>query len=177
MFQYSGPGSQQVANQWNGINDYWFMMLAQQGYIVACVDGRGTGFKGAEFKKCTYKELGKFEVEDQIDAANHLADRLRQRRSLERSKSPRENHRCPSISSLGSRLVHQCRRLPSLSSPRNQRQTIQLNRQRCKRPQLSGNAPFGIPKVLREGLHEAQRSEKKNGATSSPIKQEGETRC
>lgn len=69
MYQYSGPGSQQVANTWNGTNDYWFMMLAQQGYIVACVDGRGTGFKGAAFKKCTYKELGKFEVEDQIDAA------------------------------------------------------------------------------------------------------------
>lgn len=69
MFQYSGPGSQQVANTWNGTNDYWFMMLAQQGYIVACVDGRGTGYKGAAFKKCTYKELGKYEVEDQIDAA------------------------------------------------------------------------------------------------------------
>lgn len=69
MFQYSGPGSQQVDNAWNATDDYWFMMLAQQGYIVACVDGRGTGFKGAEFKKCTQKELGKFEVEDQIDAA------------------------------------------------------------------------------------------------------------
>ena len=69
MFQYSGPGSQQVANTWNGANDYWFLMLTQKGYIVACVDGRGTGFKGAEFKKCTQKELGKYEVEDQIDAA------------------------------------------------------------------------------------------------------------
>jgi dipeptidyl-peptidase-4 len=74
MYQYSGPGSQQVANQWNGTNDYWFMMLAQQGYIVACVDGRGTGYKGAEFKKCTYKELGKFEVEDQIDAAKLIGN-------------------------------------------------------------------------------------------------------
>ena len=69
MYQYSGPGSQQVNNEWNGYDDYWFMMLSQQGYIVACVDGRGTGFKGAEFKKVTYKELGKYEVEDQIDAA------------------------------------------------------------------------------------------------------------
>lgn len=69
MYQYSGPGSQQVDNAWNSTDDYWFMMLAQQGYIVACVDGRGTGFKGAAFKKCTQKELGKFEVEDQIDAA------------------------------------------------------------------------------------------------------------
>lgn len=69
MYQYSGPGSQQVDNAWNGIDDYWFMMLAQKGYVVVCVDGRGTGFKGAVFKKCTQKELGKYEVEDQIDAA------------------------------------------------------------------------------------------------------------
>ena len=69
MYQYSGPGSQQVNNDWNGTDDYWFMMLSQQGYIVACVDGRGTGFKGAAFKKCTQKEMGKLEVEDQIDAA------------------------------------------------------------------------------------------------------------
>lgn len=74
MFQYSGPGSQQVANQWLNANDYWFMMLSQQGYIVACVDGRGTGFKGAEFKKCTQKELGKYEVEDQIDAAKVIGN-------------------------------------------------------------------------------------------------------
>jgi len=72
MYQYSGPGSQQVNNEWNSADDYWFMMLAQQGYIVACVDGRGTGFKGAAFKKCTQKELGKYEVEDQIDAAKVL---------------------------------------------------------------------------------------------------------
>jgi len=69
MFQYSGPGSQQVANQWNNSNDYWFLSLTQQGYIVVCVDGRGTGYKGADFKKVTQKELGKYEVEDQIDAA------------------------------------------------------------------------------------------------------------
>lgn len=69
MYQYSGPGSQQVNNDWNNTDDYWFAMLAQNGYIVACVDGRGTGFKGAEFKKCTQKQLGKLEVEDQIDAA------------------------------------------------------------------------------------------------------------
>lgn len=74
MYQYSGPGSQQVNNDWNGTDDYWFMMLTQQGYIVACVDGRGTGFKGAEFKKFTQKELGKFEVEDQIDAAKVIGN-------------------------------------------------------------------------------------------------------
>jgi dipeptidyl-peptidase-4 len=69
MYQYSGPGSQEVANRWLTSNDYWFMMLAQQGYIIACVDGRGTGFKGADFKKVTQLQLGKYEVEDQIDAA------------------------------------------------------------------------------------------------------------
>lgn len=74
MFQYSGPGSQQVNNDWNSNDDYWFQMLAQQGYIVACVDGRGTGFKGAAFKKVTQKELGKYEVEDQIDAAKVIGN-------------------------------------------------------------------------------------------------------
>ncbi|GGC84523.1 peptidase S9 [Flavobacterium lutivivi] len=74
MYQYSGPGSQEVANEWFNANDYWFMMLTQQGYIVACVDGRGTGFKGAAFKKCTQKELGKYEVEDQIDAAKVIGN-------------------------------------------------------------------------------------------------------
>ncbi|XLS28681.1 S9 family peptidase [Flavobacteriaceae bacterium M23B6Z8] len=73
MYQYSGPGSQQVANRWAGINDYWYQMLAQQGYMVVCIDPRGTGFKGADFKKVTYKELGKYEVEDQIAAARELA--------------------------------------------------------------------------------------------------------
>ncbi|RZJ71612.1 S9 family peptidase [Flavobacterium sp.] len=69
MYQYSGPGSQEVGNHWLSANDYWFMMLSQQGYITVCVDGRGTGFKGAAFKKVTQNNLGKFEVEDQIDAA------------------------------------------------------------------------------------------------------------
>ena len=75
MYQYSGPGSQQVANRWNGANDYWYQHLAQKGYIVVCIDGRGTGFKGAAFKKVTQNELGKFELEDQIDAAKKLGDR------------------------------------------------------------------------------------------------------
>ncbi|WP_445721528.1 S9 family peptidase [Flavobacterium sp.] len=74
MYQYSGPGSQSVANQWNSYNDYWYYMLAQKDYIIVCVDGRGTGYKGAAFKKCTYKELGKFEVEDQIDAAKVIGN-------------------------------------------------------------------------------------------------------
>jgi len=74
MYQYSGPGSQQVANDWLDTNDYWFMALAQQGYITVCVDGRGTGFKGAAFKKVTQKQLGKYEVEDQIDAAKVIGN-------------------------------------------------------------------------------------------------------
>ncbi|WP_207893805.1 S9 family peptidase [Tenacibaculum sp. M341] len=73
MFQYSGPGSQQVANRWNGSNDYWHQMLAQKGVVIVCVDGRGTGYKGRDFKKVTQKELGKFEVEDQIAAAKFFA--------------------------------------------------------------------------------------------------------
>ncbi len=74
LFQYSGPGSQSVANRWGGANDYWHQMLASEGYIIACVDGRGTGLKGRDFKKVTQKELGKFEVEDQIAAAKKLSE-------------------------------------------------------------------------------------------------------
>lgn len=72
MFQYSGPGSQQVTNSWDGGNGLWFNHLVQQGYIVACVDGRGTGGKGTKYKKATYMNLGKYEIEDQIAAAKWL---------------------------------------------------------------------------------------------------------
>ena len=74
MYQYSGPGSQQVANRWMGSNDYWHQMLVSQGYIVACVDGRGTGLKGRDFKKVTYMNLVKYETEDQIAAAKKLSE-------------------------------------------------------------------------------------------------------
>ena len=72
MFQYSGPGSQRVVNKWNSSRDYWHQYLAQQGYIVVCVDGRGTGFKGSDFKKVTYLNLVKYETEDQIQAAKQI---------------------------------------------------------------------------------------------------------
>ncbi len=77
MFQYSGPGSQQVNNRWGNVwrHDYWHQMLAEKGYVIVCVDGRGTGFKGRDFKKVTYKELGKYEIEDQIEAAKELGKR------------------------------------------------------------------------------------------------------
>ena len=74
MYQYSGPGSQNVNNTYFNSNDYWHMMLAQEGYIVFCVDGRGTGYKGEEFKKQTYLQLGKYEVEDQIAAAKEIGN-------------------------------------------------------------------------------------------------------
>ena len=73
MYQYSGPGSQTVSNSWYNSNDYWHFMLAQNGYLVVCVDGRGTGGKGAAFKKQTYMDLGKMEVEDQIEAARIIS--------------------------------------------------------------------------------------------------------
>lgn len=70
MFVYGGPGSQNVVNSWS--RNYWFDFLAQNGYLVVCVDNRGTGFRGAEFKKMTYMELGKYETIDQIEAAKWL---------------------------------------------------------------------------------------------------------
>jgi dipeptidyl-peptidase 4 len=72
MYVYGGPGSQQVLNRWKGQDYWWFQMLAQKGYIVACVDNRGTGARGAEFQKMTYQQLGKYETLDQIEAAKYL---------------------------------------------------------------------------------------------------------
>ena len=72
MFQYSGPGSQEVSNKWNDERDFWHQSLVQKGIIVACVDGRGTGFRGSEFKKVTYMQLVYFETLDQIEAARIL---------------------------------------------------------------------------------------------------------
>lgn len=72
MFLYGGPGSQQVTDNWKGARYWWFQMLAQQGFVIACVDNRGTGARGEEFKKMTYLQLGKYETEDQIQAAKYL---------------------------------------------------------------------------------------------------------
>ena len=70
LTQYSGPGSQSVADRWTMD---WEDALVEKGYIVACTDGRGTGFRGEQFKKLTYGRLGQLEVEDQISFANYLA--------------------------------------------------------------------------------------------------------
>ncbi len=70
MTQYSGPNSQSVLDRWElDWNDY----LAQEGFVVACVDPRGTGARGEEFRKMTYMQLGKYESDDQVSAARYLA--------------------------------------------------------------------------------------------------------
>lgn len=74
IFQYSGPGSQNVSNGWGGGHFVWHQYLAQNGYIVAVIDTRGTGYRGETFKKLTYKQLGKYETEDLISAAKTLGD-------------------------------------------------------------------------------------------------------
>ncbi len=70
LTQYSGPGSQEVADRWR---PDWCDVLAGEGYLVACTDGRGTGFRGEAFKKQTYGDLGHLEREDQLSFARHLA--------------------------------------------------------------------------------------------------------
>ena len=70
LTQYSGPGSQQVADRWSMD---WEDALAEKGYIVVCADGRGTGFRGEKFKKLTYGRLGALEVEDQLSTARYMA--------------------------------------------------------------------------------------------------------
>ena len=69
MYQYSGPGSQEVLDRF-GIS--WETYMASQGYIIACVDGRGTGGRGAAFEKCTYLNLGVREARDQVETALYL---------------------------------------------------------------------------------------------------------
>ena len=77
MYQYSGPGSQQVVNSWSagamGQGGAFDQYLAQQGFIVVCVDGRGTGGRGADFEKNTYLRLGDLESKDQVETASYLA--------------------------------------------------------------------------------------------------------
>ena len=77
MFQYSGPGNQQVVDSWNigsmGQGGAYDQYLAQQGFIVVCVDGRGTGGRGSEFEKCTYQRLGNLEAKDQVETALYLS--------------------------------------------------------------------------------------------------------
>ncbi|MCB9184224.1 MAG: S9 family peptidase [Flavobacteriales bacterium] len=72
MTQYSGPNSNEVLDQWGGRNDLWHSLIAQKGYIVACVDPRGTGHRGHDFRHITYGQLGKYETDDQIAAAKWL---------------------------------------------------------------------------------------------------------
>ena len=76
MYQYSGPGSQEVTDSW-GMGFYpggvFESYMAQQGFIFACVDGRGTGSRGADFEKCTYLKLGELESKDQVEAALYLS--------------------------------------------------------------------------------------------------------
>ncbi len=72
MTLYGGPGSQEVLDGWIGTDYWWYQSLAQQGYIIACVDNRGTGGRGEEFKKMTYLQLGHYETIDQIEAAKYL---------------------------------------------------------------------------------------------------------
>ena len=74
MYVYGGPGSQNVLNEYPSARQRWFNVIANMGYIVACVDNRGTGGRGREFKHSTYKHLGKLETEDQINAAKYLAN-------------------------------------------------------------------------------------------------------
>lgn len=74
MYAYNGPGINEVNNHWEGSEYMWHQLLCQEGYIVVCVDGRGTGGRGRQFKHCTYMHLGKHETSDQIDVAKWLGD-------------------------------------------------------------------------------------------------------
>lgn len=71
MTQYSGPNSQSVTDSW-GRGVSWYNYLAQEGFLIVCVDPRGTGARGEDFRKITYRQLGKYEADDQVEAARYL---------------------------------------------------------------------------------------------------------
>ncbi|HET7897075.1 MAG TPA: S9 family peptidase, partial [Flavisolibacter sp.] len=75
LYTYGGPGDQQVVNKFGAASPtraQWMQMLAQRGFIVVCFDNTGTGYRGEAFKKKTYLQLGKYEIEDQIDVAKWM---------------------------------------------------------------------------------------------------------
>ncbi len=72
MYAYNGPGSNECNNSWGGSYYWWHQLLNQEGYMIVCVDGRGTFGRGRQFKHCTYLQLGKLETVDQIEAAKYL---------------------------------------------------------------------------------------------------------
>jgi dipeptidyl-peptidase 4 len=73
LYQYSGPNSQDVKNSWSASHYYFHQLLTQKGIIIAVIDCRGTGARGEKFKKQTYKQLGKYELEDHLEGAKYLA--------------------------------------------------------------------------------------------------------
>jgi dipeptidyl-peptidase-4 len=74
MYAYNGPGSNKCNNAWDRTDFWWHSLLNQEGYMVVCVDGRGTLGRGREFKHSTYLQLGKLEVQDQIEANQYIGN-------------------------------------------------------------------------------------------------------
>ncbi len=74
MYAYGGPGANEVNNSWDSFEYFWHNLLNQEGYMVMCVDNRGTMGRGREFKHCTYLQLGKYETIDQIEAAKYAGN-------------------------------------------------------------------------------------------------------
>ena len=74
MYVYGGPGSVNVKNAWGGTRDFWHHHLASEGYIVVCIDNRGTGGRGRDFQHVTYAQLGNLETQDQLAGAKYLGE-------------------------------------------------------------------------------------------------------
>jgi len=74
VYGYGGPGSQMVVDRWGSTRTFWHQYMTEHGYIVFCVDNRGTGGRGKAFKDLSYLDLGKWSVHDQIEGAKYLAN-------------------------------------------------------------------------------------------------------
>jgi dipeptidyl-peptidase-4 len=73
VYCYGGPGAQDVVNSWGGRRYLWHQMMTEKGYLIFCIDGRGTGGRGKKFKNLAYGDLGKWSTHDQIEGAKYLA--------------------------------------------------------------------------------------------------------
>ncbi len=73
MFGYSGPGAQHATNQWSGSRYWWHQFMTEKGFIIFCIDSRGTGGRGKKFKNLVYGDLGKWSTHDQIEGAKYLS--------------------------------------------------------------------------------------------------------
>ncbi len=72
VYLYNGPNVQLVNNTWNGGGDLWFQYMAERGFVIFTLDGRGSGNRGLAFEQAVFRHLGKEEMKDQLIGIHYL---------------------------------------------------------------------------------------------------------